>query len=305
MRKLMKLLLAGLLSISLIGCSSDTSSSSDTSNETNESETSSVGTINEAVSNVVTTPSGNVISHPRGNWGIADCLKDNDIDKDAIYSIKFLDSLDDMPSDSFEMGSGVVAWVTSVEDVDKEYYNLYIAGDGGVDAPDSSRFLFSSLFNLVSIDFNGCFYTGNTTSLYMCFDECESLQYIDMNSWDVSNLTDMSYMFATCTSLQEAKMDNWDVSNLEYTTYAFLGCSSLKEIDINSWDVSNVINVCAMFSGCTSLTSIDLSNWTLDIENEEFEYRGMFYDCSSLEEVHIGNLDTEDESIWETLIADY
>ncbi len=302
MKKLMKLLLVGLLSISLIGCSNDSSSpSSDTSNNTVETETGSEDTSNE----IVTTSSGNVISHPRGNWGIKNFLDDNDIDKDTIYSIKFLDSLDDMPSDYFEMGSGVKAWITPVEDVDEEYYNLYIAGDGGVDAPESSSYLFSSLFNLVSIDFNGCFYTGNTTSLYMCFDECASLQYIDLNSWDVSNVNEISYLFAMCTSLQEVKMDNWDVSNLEYTTFAFSGCYSLNEIDINSWDVSNVINVCAMFSACTSLTSIDLSNWMLDIENEEFECRGMFYNCSSLEEVQIGNLDVEDESIWTELTSSY
>lgn len=62
--------------------------------------------------------------------------------RDQIKSVTFLDTLDNVPSDAWciseENDGSVMAWVEPNQDM----YDLYIAGEGGVCAPENACGLF-------------------------------------------------------------------------------------------------------------------------------------------------------------------
>ncbi|MCC8047381.1 MAG: DUF285 domain-containing protein [Clostridiales bacterium] len=307
-RKL-SLLFVAVLCICVTGCTEDSNGVANTSDDTEEklTEENQEASVNEMMKDEekgsgtteMPTESGNIIDNG-SNYGISNLIKH--AASDDIYTITFLDSLNDMPEDAWDISEyddrSVMAWLVEAENTDEEYYDLYIAGEGGVDAPSYGLRMFSELPNLISVNFNNNFYTGNATTLYMYFQGCSSLQSIDLNSWDVSNVENISYLFDDCMSLTEIKINEWDVSNVIYMVYTFAGCSSLQNINLKDWNVSSVINLGGMFEFCTSLASVDLSDWMLSTDNEEFDCQGMFYNCTSLQDVKVGNIDMEDESVW-------
>jgi surface protein len=101
-------------------------------------------------------------------------------------------------------------------------------------------------------------------------------KYIDVSSWNVSNIKNMQCMFYVCENLESVgNLSNWDVSSVENMSFMFYGCQNLKSIDgLYNWDVSNVKYMSYMFCGCQNLKSIDgLSNWDVSYVKDTY---GMF-----------------------------
>ncbi|MCD7950135.1 MAG: DUF285 domain-containing protein [Erysipelotrichaceae bacterium] len=293
MKKFIKLLLVGLLCISLIGCSSSSDdsnnddSSSDTITETSSDETDDTNENNYSNSGeVVTTLSGNVLA---------------EIDQDSnqyynqwwynsdIKTITFLDNLDYIPSEYYnyldvsENGDGsVIAWI---EETNDGLYDLYIAGDGGVDANSNSHHLFYCYTSLTEINFNDCFCTSSVTDMSDMFWSCSSLTSLDLSSFDTSNVTDMSDMFYNCKSLNSLNLSNFNTSNVTDMERMFYDCNSLNSLDLSNFNTSNVTDMYLMFCDCKSLTSLDLSNF--DMVNVE-DYDSMFENCESLTDIKYG-----------------
>ena len=63
--------------------------------------------------------------------------------------------------------------------------------------------------------------TSKVTDLSYCFQECSSLQSLDLSSWDTSKVTDLSYCFQRCISLQSLDLSSWDTSKLKSLSYTF------------------------------------------------------------------------------------
>ncbi|MCD7950134.1 MAG: DUF285 domain-containing protein [Erysipelotrichaceae bacterium] len=282
MKKFIKLLLAGLLCVSLVGCSSSSSNSSDddTNSDTTSDNSNDISESTYENSNVVTNLSGNVIasfekSYHKYAFGTS-------IYEYEVKTVTFLDSFDLLPSDiddeSYDIsenGDGCVMLYT-VPSQDDNMLDIYIVGAGGVDANTNSSYLFADFDYCTSINFNDCFYTSNATDMSVMFYHCESLTSLDLSNFDTSNVTNMNKMFYQCTSLSSLDLSNFDTSNVTSMNSMFISCSSLSNLDISSFDTSNVIDMSYMFRGCSSLTDLDISSF--DMSNVESD-SGMFYDC--------------------------
>ncbi|MCD7950589.1 MAG: DUF285 domain-containing protein, partial [Erysipelotrichaceae bacterium] len=206
MKKLIKLLLVGLLSISLVGCSNSSSDSSndDTSSDTTEAETSS-----DDSGDKVVTSSGNVMQADPNESELNESAFGTLIDPEDVKTVTFLDNENALP---FEIDDNIESYDISENDdgcvmlyaqpttQNADMYNIYIVGDGGVDANPSCKYLFVKFTNLTSVNFNDCFYTSNATNMCGMFENCESLTSLDLSGFDTSNVTDMQMMFYECES---------------------------------------------------------------------------------------------------------
>ncbi len=132
-----------------------------------------------------------------------------------VASVTFLDTVTDAPEDAWDVsdeGNGrVLAWVTGQAPA----YALYIAGRGGVRAPENCFGLFSGYANATSIIFGTAFDTSDVTDMGSMFTLCVKLTNLDVHNFDTSHVTDMHYMFSGCYSLTDLDLSSFDFSNVE------------------------------------------------------------------------------------------
>ena len=132
-----------------------------------------------------------------------------------VASITFLDTVTDAPEDAWDVseeGNGrVLAWVTGQAPA----YDLYIAGRGGVRAPENCFGLFAGYANATSITFGTAFDTSEVTDMGSMFTLCVKLTNLDVHNFDTSHVTDMHYMFSGCYSLTDLDLSSFDFSNVE------------------------------------------------------------------------------------------
>lgn len=109
-------------------------------------------------------------------------------------------------------------------------------------------------------------------------------QFIELNSYDISNLTNLSYAFSGLKDLEEIDIECWDVSKVTTMEAMFFDCESLKTINLLSWDVKSLTSTNSMFFNCKSLKDLNLSTWKCyDLKNLDY----MFYKCSKLENLEL------------------
>ena len=119
----------------------------------------------------------------------------------------------------------------------------------------------------------------------------ENPEYIDLNSYDVSNLTDLSYVFAGCKELKEVSIEFWDVDNVTTMEAMFFECASLEKINLLGWNVQNLQTTNSMFFGCKSLKELDLHTWKCyNLTNLQY----MFFKCPKLEDIKLPDYDIID-----------
>lgn len=239
----------------------------------------------------------------------------NDIPAGQIIAVTFLDTLAGAPSSNWdvsEAGDGsVLAWVSGFQN----RYELFIAGEGGVNGAICCSWLFGNLENLTQINFNGCFHTeqttdmnsmfmgcksltsldlstldtGNVTDMSAMFHFCSNIQELDLSSFDTGNVSNMSTMFGFCRSLQNLDLSGWDTSQVTDMQWMFYHCIQLQEVDLSSFDTQNVKDMNRMFEGCTNLKHVDLSSFNtasvMDMEQ-------MFFECPCLEDMELSHFDT-------------
>lgn len=138
-----------------------------------------------------------------------------------------MDTVADAPADSRDISQDqngtVLAWAKNVED---HLYDLYIAGEGGVNASLACAEMFAGCTDLKYIDFRGCFHTTGATSMREMFYNCTSLKELDVTCLDTSSVTDMSSMFYGLNPECELTidLDTVDTSNVtEYENFMYYG----------------------------------------------------------------------------------
>ena len=171
-------------------------------------------------------------------------------------------------------------------------------------------FMFDSCSNLKEIKGLNNFNTTKATSMDGLFQSCQNLEYLDLSSFDTSNVrnmgimfsgcyklkeikginnfntskvTNMEFLFQTCENLEYLDLSNFNTANVKNMNNMFFHCEKLKEIKgINKFNTSKVTNMGGMFWSCINLESIDLSNFnTSNVKNME----NMFNDCTKLKEI--------------------
>ena len=216
----------------------------------------------------------------------------------------------------------VVAYLTPSQS-ESGKYDLYIAGPGGVKAPENCERMFSDFYKCTSISLSNfdtsnvnnmsymfyCNYnltnldihsldTSNVTNMSYMFNFCSSLTSLDLNNFDTSNVKNMSGMFAmynfsggsTATKLTTLNLSSFDTSNVTDMSYMFYDCWYLTDLLFGKdWDTSSVTNMTSMFGNCRTLTRLDLSGFdTSSVTSMD----SMFSGCSGLTELDVSKFDT-------------
>ena len=214
-----------------------------------------------------------------------------------VGSVTFLDTTADAPEDAWDISEkengSVLAWVTGQAPA----YDLYIAGEGGVQAPRYCSYLFAGYLNATSITFGTAFDTSEVTGMDLMFSDCEKLTNLDVHNFDTSQVTNMTGMFSQCSELSSLDVTSFNTSLVFDMNEMFYGCSKLSSLDVNSFDTSQVTAMRGMFFGCSSLTDLDLRSFDT---SQVASMSGMFSGCSNLTDLDLRSFDTSQvTSMWE------
>ena len=209
--------------------------------------------------------------------------------RDEIRSITFLDTTSSAPDDAWDFSidktGSVLAWVTG----EKPRYDLYIAGEGGVVAPEDCHSLFASYFNVEEIHFGTVFDTSIVTDMGSMFLGCQNLTALDVSSFDTVHVTNMNGMFCGCEKLSSLDVRNFNTSQTMYTALMFSYCKTLTRLDLSCFDTSLVTDMGWMFYGCENLQDLDLSSFdTSQVRDMSF----MFGFCNNLRDLNLSSFDT-------------
>ena len=235
--------------------------------------------------------------------------------RSEISSVTFLDSLRDQPRDAWDVSldadGSVMAWV----EANGKWYDLYNAGDGGVNGEYACEDLFAGYVNAERISFGDAFHTegalnmswmflgcesllkldlssfdtSQVESMNGMFQQCFSLREMDLSSFDTSEVTNMMYMFSECENLRELSLRHFDTSNVTDMFEMFSWCGRLEELDVSRFDTARVTDMCGMFAGCMELQELEVRNFETSAVTDMM---GMFYLCSRLEDLDVSGFDT-------------
>ena len=149
---------------------------------------------------------------------------------------------------------------------------------------------------------------GELTLANNLFLNCNRLQSLNENEWDMSNISSITGMFTSCHSLKSLDCSNWNISALSNWSNAFLdcrglvsfkapsgtipiggnlnaawaSCSSLESLDLSGLNVSNVTDIGALIQNCFALRSVNFAGWnTSSVTNAS----STFQNCYSLEKI--------------------
>ena len=205
----------------------------------------------------------------------------------------------DVSSDKSEK---YLAWY---EDKDSDgYYEVTIAGEGGIVANSNS----SNLFRYVG--YNGddttVFYglenlnTELVTDISNMFNCCKNATSIDVRSFNTKNVTNMESLFYNCQNVTSLYIDNLYTNNVISMAHMFGKCQNIVNLDLNSFNTSNVTNMLSMFYGCSSLTDIDVSEFdTSNVNNISY----MFRECRNIASLDISNFNTSNVTSMTNMFA--
>jgi len=212
------------------------------------------------------------------------------ITRNKIETVTFLDSLKEAPSSCWDVSRNkdgtVLAWT---KETDSGLYDLYIAGNGGVNGQYACAGLFCGYSNLKQIHFNGCFHTELASDLSSMFDGCSSLAQLDTAQIDTSSARNMGWMFQDCVALTELDVTGFDTAEVTNMKAMFYNCSGLSSLDLSSFDTAKVKDMGFMFAQCQGLTALDLSHFdTAAAVNMYY----MFLLCNNLTELDLSSFNT-------------
>lgn len=220
----------------------------------------------------------------------SDSVFGSNIGKESIDSIQFLNSLAAAPDDAWDVSEAgnrsVLAWVTPSGN---ERYDLFIAGDGGVWAPEDCTYLFAGYRWMKSLDFNNSFFVRNCKSMRGMFSDDRFITELDLSGWNTSSVTDMSGMFHFCGSIRELNLYPFDTSSVTDMSAMFSRCEFMERLDLSGFDTSSVTDMSDMFFQSGMLKEVNLSSFDT---SRVVDMSCAFFGCESLEELDLSSFDT-------------
>ena len=124
------------------------------------------------------------------------------------------------------------------------------------------------------------------------FENCSTLDSLDLSSFTVDRYPIVCSMFKGCSALKSVKLPSfltggpWQGTGVgpnSYVDHMFDGCTSLTEVDTSKLAVERVRDTDGMFRGCSSLVSIDLSSMGAVSQSRKYMFEG----CTSLEHLKL------------------
>ena len=146
--------------------------------------------------------------------------------------------------------------------------------------PTSTFFWFDSMSNLQTIEGMEYLNTSEVKTMRSMFNDCSSLESLDLSHFDTSSATDLGYMFNGCLSLKEVNLSNFSTEAVTDMGYMFNGCLLLSSLDLVNFNTGQLKSTSGMFAHCRSLTSIVVSDgWNMDGVTNSHQ---MFLNCVSI-----------------------
>lgn len=149
--------------------------------------------------------------------------------------------------------------------------------------------LFSGFKGLTTITHLEYLNTSQVTNMLCMFQDCESLEALDLSTFNTENVTNMYGMFESCTSLKSLNLSSFNTSKVKQMEYMFNNCESLTALDLSRFNTENVKDYEYMFHSCKSLTALDLSSFN---SKEILNTSIMFSGCFALKTLDISSFDT-------------
>ena len=171
------------------------------------------------------------------------------------------------------------------------YAKGYTDSNKKIPLTSSSYGLFKDCSSLQEIEIE-FFDTSEVTGMSSMFEGCSGLTTLDLSSFDTQNVTDMSWMFSGCSGLTTLVLSSsFDTSKVTDMVWMFNKCSALKTLDLSSFNTANVTDMHGMFSGCSGLTTLVLPSSFNTSNVTSMEY--MFSRCSGLTTLDLSCFDTQ------------
>lgn len=150
--------------------------------------------------------------------------------------------------------------------------------------------MFQNCESLEALDLS-TFNTENVTSMYGMFDSCKSLKSLNLSSFNTSKVKQMGYMFKNCESLTALDLSRFNTENVKDYEDMFHSCKSLTALDLSSFNSKEILNTSCMFTGCIALKTLDLSSFDT---SKTTDMPSMFSECSALETIYASSAFTTD-----------
>ena len=155
---------------------------------------------------------------------------------------------------------------------------------------------FEDCSDLISLNLSN-FDTSNITNMELMFNDCHKLKRIDgLNQLSTCQVTNMGGLFQKCYEIEYVDLSSFDTSNVTDMDLIFNGCHKLKRIDgLNQLSTCQVTNMGGLFQGCNEIEFLDLSNF--DTSNVT-DFGDMFNNCHKLKYINgLNNFNTRKISI--------
>lgn len=204
-----------------------------------------------------------------------------------VKGVVFQDSMEGAPDTAWDMSETqdgtILAWM-------EENGELHVAANGRIAPNPIADYLFLGFVNAAYIDFGGCFYTSNVTSMKHMFNSCTSLAELDLSCMDTANAEDMECMFTVCWELKKLDLSGFIGPKTSNLLGFCADCKNLEEVDLSGCDTSGAENMIAMFADCRNLKELDLSSFRTERVSD---FRRMFSNCTNLSYLDISGFSAE------------
>lgn len=150
---------------------------------------------------------------------------------------------------------------------------------------------FSGFMGLTTITHLEYLNTSQVTNMQCMFQNCESLEALDLSTFNTENVTNMYGMFGFCKSLKSLNLSSFNTSKVKQMEYMFKNCESLTALDLSRFNSKEILNTSLMFTGCFALKTIDLSSFDT---SKTTDMPSMFSECSALETIYASSAFTTD-----------
>lgn len=140
--------------------------------------------------------------------------------------------------------------------------------------------VFCGLHNLKEVVFNTSS-LGAANGMQATFNDCQSLETIDMSKLDFSKMIHWTQTFGNCKKLTTLKLPKAEITKVNWPQAMFYYCESLTKIDltnitckVGTWGYQH-------FAYCTKLETLDMSTWDFS-EATNNNSKGTFLYCGNL-----------------------
>ena len=175
------------------------------------------------------------------------------IGMDTTNNIGYISSIDSYEILKSDLRAKVNLFNTSIENSifsflnSSEYENISkIVIQDEVTIPNCAN-LFKGLENVVLIEGMNNLNTELSVSCASMFEDCSSLESIDLSCLDTDDISKADGMFKNCDSLALIDSLEFSSKSLESISEMFLGCQRLTLLDLSNFDLTNVTNAINCF----------------------------------------------------------